>query len=132
MKRIHHAWLICAACLLLYLCNSGLLINSLSTYLPFIEATGISDSAGSAILSVRSLFSFVTIFFVGWYYQKVSLRMGILVGTLIGAVSALVFSIGGSAAVYYAGAALAGISKGNSKSQEKDMKDKKKKRKLKR
>lgn len=112
MKRIHHAWLICLACLWLYMCNVGLLSNILTIYLPFIEATGISDSAGSAILSVRSLFSFVTTFFVGWYYRKLSLRMGILIGTLIGAASAVVFSIGGSVPVYYLAAAMAGIGYG--------------------
>ena len=112
MKRIHHAWLICLACLWLYLCNVGLLSNILTIYLPFIEATGISDSAGSAILSVRSLFSFVTTFFVGWYFRKISLRAGILLGTLIGAASAVIFSIGGSVAVYYLAAATAGIGYG--------------------
>ena len=112
MKRIHYAWLICLACLWLYLCNVGLLSNIMTIYLPFIEATGISDSAGSAILSVRSLFSFVTTFFVGWYFQKLSLRMGILIGTLMGAAASVVFSIGGSVPVYYLAAAMAGIGYG--------------------
>jgi MFS family permease len=67
---------------------------------------------GSAILSVRSLFSFVTTFFVGWYFRRISLRMGIVVGTLIGAAASLVFSVGGSALVYYLGAAMAGIGYG--------------------
>ena len=74
MKKIHHAWVICLASLWLYLCNVGLLSNILTIYLPFIEATGIGHSAGSAILSVRSLFSFVTTFFVGYYFRKFSLR----------------------------------------------------------
>lgn len=109
MKKIHYAWIICLSCLWLYLCNVGLLCNLLTIYLPFIEATGISHSAGSAILSVRTLFSFGTTFLVGWYFQKISLRSGILMGSLLGAVAAVVFSIGGGPMVYYTAAALAGI-----------------------
>jgi len=109
MKKIHYAWVICLGCLWLYLCNVGLLCNLLTIYLPFIEATGISHSAGSAILSVRTLFSFGTTFLVGWYFQKVSLRTGILIGSLLGAAAAVIFSIGGGPMVYYTAAALAGI-----------------------
>lgn len=112
MKRFHYAWVICLACLWMYLCYVGLLSNLLTIYLPFIEATGISHSAGSAILSIRSLFSFLSTILAGWYFQKLSLRTGILIGALIGTASAVIFSIGGGPFVYYIAAALAGIGYG--------------------
>ena len=112
MKRFHYAWVICLACLWLFICNMGLCSNILTLYLPFIEATGISDSMGSAILSVRCFSSFITTFFVGVFYQKFSLRTGIFLSSLTGAAGALVFALGGNAFIYYVGAILAGIAYG--------------------
>ena len=108
MKK-HYAWVICLACMWLNLCNMGLCSNILTVYLPFIEATGISGGMGSAILTVRSLFSFLATFAVGVFYQKLSLRKGILAATLIGALGPVVFCMGRSPFVFYAGAALCGI-----------------------
>ena len=112
MKKPHYAWIICLCGLWLFICNMGLCSNILSVYLPFIEAGGLSDSMGSAILSIRCLFSFAVTFLVELYYRRLSLRWGILLASLIGAASALVYSIGGSVFVYYTGAALGGIAYG--------------------
>ena len=110
--KLHYAWIVCLCGLWLFVCNMGLCSNILSVYLPFIEAGGLSDSMGSAILSIRCLFSFAVTFLVELYYRKLSLRRGILLASLIGAASAVVYSIGGSALVYYTGAALGGIAYG--------------------
>lgn len=112
MKKIHYAWVICLCGLWLFVCNMGLCSNILSVYLPFIEASGLSDSMGSAILSIRCLFSFAVTFLVELYYRKLSLRTGILLASLIGVASPLIYSIGGSAFLYYTGAALGGIAYG--------------------
>ena len=112
MKKIHYAWVICLCGLWLFVCNMGLCSNILSVYLPFIEASGLSDSMGSAILSIRCLFSFAVTFLVELYYRKLSLRTGILLASLIGVASTLIYSIGGSAFLYYTGAALGGIAYG--------------------
>ena len=112
MKKIHYAWVICLCGLWLFVCNMGLCSNILSVYLPFIEASGLSDSMGSAILSIRCLFSFAVTFLVELYYRKLSLRTGILLASLIGVASTLIYSIGGSAFLYYTGAALCGIAYG--------------------
>ena len=118
MIKRHYAWVVCLCGLWLFVCNMGLCSNILSVYLPFIEAEGLSDSMGSAILSIRCLFSFAVTFLVEFYYRKLSLRRGIFLASLIGAASAVVYSAGslaspgGSAIVYYAGAALGGIAYG--------------------
>ncbi len=118
MIKRHYAWVVCLCGLWLFVCNMGLCSNILSVYLPFIEAEGLSDSMGSAILSIRCLFSFAVTFLVEFYYRKLSLRRGIFLASLIGAASAVVYSAGslaspgGSAFVYYAGAALGGIAYG--------------------
>ena len=112
MKKIHYAWVVCFACTLLMISNMGLCSNILTVYLPFIERSGITDSQGSAILSVRCFFSFISIFCVTKYYKLVPLRLGIIAASVIGVLSAVVFSIGGSVAVYFIAAALAGIAYG--------------------
>ena len=112
MQKRHYAWVICLCGLWLFVTNMGLCSNILSVYLPFIEESGLSDSMGSAILSIRCLFSFAVTFLVELYYRKLSLRRGILIASLIGAASAAVYSVGGSAFVYYTGAALGGIAYG--------------------
>ena len=112
MKRFHYAWVICGACTLLMICNMGLCSNILTVYLPFVEDTGISGSQGSAILSIRCLFSFLSVFFVSCYYRRVSLRMGVGIATVLGALAALLFSVSTSAAMYFTAAAVAGIAYG--------------------
>ena len=106
---MHYAWVICLCGLWMFVCNMGLCSNILSVYLPFIEAGGISHSMGSAILTVRCVFSFAVTFLVGLYYRQLSLRWGIFIACLLGAVSAAVYAIGGSAFVYYVAAALGGV-----------------------
>ena len=112
MQKRHYAWVICLCGLWLFVTNMGLCSNILSVYLPFIEESGLSDSMGSAILSIRCLFSFAVTFLAELYYRKLSLRRGILIASLIGAASAAVYSVGGNAFVYYTGAALGGIAYG--------------------
>ena len=108
----HYAWIVCLCGLWLFVCNMGLCSNILSVYLPFIEAEGLSDSMGSAILSVRCVFSFAVTFLVELYYRRLSLRRGVLLASLIGVISALAYAAGGSAFIYYIGAALGGIAYG--------------------
>ena len=107
--KLHYAWIVCLCGLWLLVCNMGLTSNILSVYLPFIEAEGLSHSMGSAILSIRCLFSFGATFLVELYYRKLSLRRGILLASLIGVAAAAVYAIGGGAFVYYTGAALGGV-----------------------
>lgn len=112
MKKKHYAWVICACCFWLFINNMGLTSNILTVYLPFIEAEGLSHSMGSAILTVRCLFSLFTSFFVVSFYRRFTLRTGILIASLTGAAAPLVFCLTGAALPYYLGAALAGVAYG--------------------
>lgn len=112
MKKIHYAWVVCFACTLLMISNMGLCSNILTVYLPFIENAGITDGQGSAMLSVRCLFSFLSIFFVTKFYKLIPLRRGILIASIIGVMASIVFSIGGSVFLYFLAASLAGIAYG--------------------
>ncbi len=59
--------------------------NILSVYLHFVELRGLSDSMGSTMRSMRCLFSFVATFLMKFYYRKLSLQVGILLASLMGA-----------------------------------------------
>ena len=107
--KAHYSWVICFASLLMFFCNMGMCNNLLSVYLPFIEENGLSHSMGSAILTTRTLFAFLALFGVVAFYRRLTLRRGILLVTILGAASKVIFSFGGSPAVYYLAAAIAGV-----------------------
>lgn len=109
MKRIHYAWVVCAAATLATISNLGLCGTLMSAYMPYIAATGVSGSVISTMVSIRSLFSLVGLFFVSVYYRMFSLRKGIALASVFGAAAMLIFSVGGNAYIYYAGSALAGL-----------------------
>lgn len=109
MKRVHYAWVICGAATLATICNLGLCGTLMSAYMPYIAAAGISGSAISTMVSIRSLFSLLGLFFVSIYYRMFSLRKGISLATALGAAAMLIFSVGGNEIVYYTGSALAGF-----------------------
>jgi len=109
MKKFHYAWVICAACTLANICNLGLCGTLMSAYMPYIAATGVSGTVISNIVSVRSLFALLGLFFVSVYYRKFSLRSGIALASVFAALTMIIFSVGGNELVYYAGSALAGI-----------------------
>ena len=112
MRRIHYGWVVCGACTLLMICTMGLCSNVFTVYLPYLRKDGLSGAACSLLLSVRCLFSLLSMLAVNRYYRRLHLRAGVGVACLLAGVSCLVDWIGGSAAVYAAGAALAGVSYG--------------------
>ena len=109
MKKVHYAWVICAACTLANICNLGLCGTLMSAYMPYIAATGVSGTVISNLVSVRSFFALAGLFFVSVYYRKFSLRNGIALASVFAALAMIIFSVGGSELAYYAGSALAGI-----------------------
>lgn len=112
MKRIHYAWVICGLGTLTMACNMGLACNTLSFYLPFIEANGISAADGSALLSIRCMFSLLSMFLVNRYYRKLGYRVGLCAATAVAAAAYLTFFLSNSVLLYDLGAAIAGIAYG--------------------
>lgn len=115
MLRKHYHWVIAAMGVLVYAFVMGLCNPVLALYLPFIEDwDGISDSAGSAIFTVRCLMSFLSTFVVLQYYNRISLRKGVTLTILLTALGVAVMGIGGSVWIYYIGAAVLGVGYGMS------------------
>lgn len=80
MKKLHYGWLVCIGCALLLFCTSGLSINAFTVYQPYIlQQNQFTNAQSSAIITVRSLFSFLAMLLTGKYYQKFSLRTGMAI-----------------------------------------------------
>ena len=95
MKKLHYGWSVCLGCAMILFCTSGLAINTFTIYQPFIlSQNGFTNTQSSAILTVRSLMCFLSMFLTGPYYRRLSLRTGM---SLAGAVTAAGFALFGFA-----------------------------------
>ncbi len=113
MKRIHYGWFICLGCALLLFCTSGLSINTFTVFQPYIlSENGFTNTQTSSIITIRSLFSFISMFLTGIYYKKISLRNGMFMAGLINAFGFFLFGIADNYPLYCAGAVCIGIGYG--------------------
>lgn len=113
MKKLHYGWMVCIGCALLLFCTSGLSINAFTVYQPYIlQQNRFTNAQSSAIITVRSLFSFLAMFLTGKYYQKFSFRTGMAIsGGLI--IAAFVgFGLSASHLSYCLSAAAMGLGYG--------------------
>lgn len=110
MLRKYYHLVIVFTGVLSYMITFGLCNNILSLYLPFIEEQDfVSASAGSLTITVRCVAAFLATFVVVKFYDRVSLRLGLCLSTLVAAAGVALTGIGGSLFIYYLGAVLMGI-----------------------
>lgn len=110
----HYQIVIAACCFLIMFVNQGLPSTSFNVWQPYLQKLpSVGDTGVTIVLTIRTLVSFLSIFFVTKYYQLLDLRMGIAFATL--------FTIGGFFAFGFAdgnmvllciGSILAGIGYG--------------------
>lgn len=113
MKKPHYGWAVCLGGLLLITCCMGATTNAFTVYLPYIESFGgYTGAQGSAIMTVRCLFSLLAMFWVNHYYKKIGLRWGIAIGCAVNVAGFAVYAFAQSLWGYYIGAALTGIAYG--------------------
>ncbi|MBQ3010078.1 MAG: MFS transporter [Oscillospiraceae bacterium] len=113
MKRVHYAWMVCLGCGILLFCTSGLSINAFTIYQPYILLqNGFTNAQSSYIITVRSLFGFLSMFLTGVYYRVFSLRRGMTLAGVCTAVGFLLFGLAKSFAAYCAAAAFIGMGYG--------------------
>lgn len=109
----HYEKVICACCFLILFTNVGLASTSFSVYQPYlVEMPGVGHTGGSIVLSMRTGFSLVCMFFVARYYEALNCRRGVLVGTLLTAMGFLLYSRATSLITLCIGSALTGIGYG--------------------
>lgn len=112
MKRPHYSWAICCCCTLLLICTVGFCNIVIPVYLPYLERAYLTGAQGSAIISVRCLFSAVSIFFIERYYDRLTLRWGMVMIALITAFGFVCFAMARRPWMFYAAAAICGLGYG--------------------
>ena len=112
-RRIHYAWLVCAGCALLLFCTSGLTVNAFTIYQPYIlRQGGLTNAQSSLLIMFRNLFSFFSMLLTGWYYRKLSLRIGMLLSGLTVALGFFLYGIAHTLPMYLLAAMVVGIGYG--------------------
>ena len=113
MKKTHYAWFVCLGCAMILFCTSGLAINAFTVYQPYIlKLNGFTNAQTSSIITVRSLFAFLSMFLTGFYYQRLSYRAGLAGSGMMMAFAFLLFGLAKSYAAYCIAAATAGLAYG--------------------
>lgn len=113
-KKIHYAWVICACCTALMFCTSGLSVSAFTVYPPYImEHNGFSNVEVSMLPTLRNLFSVLAKMIVAGFYARIGLRRGITLAGILSVCGFALYAFGsGNVVMYYAAAALTGLSNG--------------------
>lgn len=113
MKNPKGCWRMCVGATLALFCVVGLTINAFSVYLPYLlEKCSLTNTQSSNVLLVRSLFAFAALLFVGVYYDKLEIRLGMTVATLLGAASLGLYAVATSFGGLCLAAAVGGLAYG--------------------
>ncbi len=76
-EKMHYGWVICITCTLSLFVTMGTVSNGFSVYLPYImEEKGLTNAQTSSLVTLRCAVSFLSMLVIGFYYQKVSIRVG--------------------------------------------------------
>lgn len=113
MKKLHYGWIVCFSAMLLIFVTMGSVSNGFSVYLPYImENHGFTYSQTSTLVTLRCLFAFVSMLFVGAYYKRVSIRAGAAIAVLSAALVFLIYGFSSSYMMFCIGSSLSGFSYG--------------------
>ena len=83
----------CVAATLAVFCAIGLNINGFSVHIPYIkEALQLSHTQNANFILVRNLFSFAAMFAVKRYYEKLEIRLGMVLAVVLSAVSMFLYA----------------------------------------
>ena len=113
MRKLHYGWVICVTCTLLLFVTMGTVSNGFSVYLPYImDERGLTNAQTSSLVTLRCLVSFLAMLVIGWYYRKISLRVGTGIAACCAGLAFWLYSVAQSYSLFCVGAAVSGISYG--------------------
>ena len=85
-SKFFYGWIIAAMGFLTMFVGTGLIVTCFSSLSPFLmDAWGINHTLNGTLVSIRTAATVLAMFLCGVYYKKLSLRLGIALGMLIGA-----------------------------------------------
>ena len=113
MRKVHYGWVICFACMLQLFVATGLPNAAFGVHLPYILAeTDFTNAQGSLVISVRNFSSLIAMLLVNRFYNVLDMRKGLVVSSLLAAVSCLIYSQAKALPMYFLGALLGGAANG--------------------
>lgn len=113
MKKPYYGWVVCGVSTLLLFVTMGTVSNGFSVYLPYIMAEhGLTHAQTSSLVTLRCLVSFVSMLCIGFYYKKVSIRLGVTIAAGCAGLAFLLYSVAETYPVFCLGAAISGLSYG--------------------
>lgn len=111
-SQSYYHWVIVACGVILLICNAGS-SNLLGTAMPFIrEKAGLNYSQVSFLQTTRSTAYMVGTVISAMVYDKITLRMGCMVGFILAISGGLLYGSGNSFPVFIAAATLMGMGNG--------------------
>ncbi|MBR5533367.1 MAG: MFS transporter [Ruminiclostridium sp.] len=113
MKSPYYGWVVCLVSTLLLFVTMGTVSNGFSVYLPYIMAQhGFTHAQTSSLVTLRCLVSFFAMLAIGFYYKKVSIRLGVTMAAGCAGLAFLLYSVAETYPVFCIGAAISGLSYG--------------------
>ncbi len=110
MKAIPRNWLVCGGAMLLMFVSTGLVVNTLTVYLPYLLTEyGLSNAEGSMINTIRCMASLAAMPFVARYYRTFGLFRGAGLAILLAAGSYSLFGMARTFSGFALAAAAAGV-----------------------
>lgn len=103
-KKFHYAWVMGVLGFLILYVTIGMAMTVYGSYSPFfLKEYGLNHTQNGTLVSLRTTVAFCAMFLCGVYYRKLSLRVGLTIGIIVGGIGYIVLAIGSS----YAAAATA-------------------------
>ena len=112
-KKPFYGWIVCVMGALLLFITMGIMSNIFPVFLPYVETqNGLTGTQGSFLVTLRCLVSFCSMLFIGQYYKKFSLRVGMSIAALLGGASFCLYSVSHTYVMLCAASTLCGLSYG--------------------
>ena len=110
MKKIHYAWIICAAGTLLIFISMGACSNAFSVYLPYIRDNfGLTNTQTSTLVTMRITVGFLCMLVIGKYYSIFTIRTGATIASGFAAVAFVLYALAHNYPTFVLAAAVSGI-----------------------
>ena len=112
-QKDNYKWVICFACTLMQFCNGGLGSTGFSVYQPYlISLSGLTNAQTSTMITFRQLMILVGMTVSARLIRRFEVRRVTCAAVLLSAAGFFLYSLGGSYAMYCAGASLVGFAYG--------------------
>ncbi len=113
MRKQHYAWVICFAGALLIFISMGVVSNGFAIFLPYLrEEFGLTNAQTSTLVTVRLIMNFISLIFIGIYYDRLNIRLGTTISVGFAVVGFFMYSFARSYPMFLAAAAVAGLTYG--------------------